>query len=86
MVLRGELVQRYGPGGCIFLTSHTPFNQIADLYPDSARTLAWSSPCEPNFLSLPEPVSTHLNASSFGTLAPCPDATVLKGGCYVLPL
>lgn len=78
MVFRGELVQRYGPGGCIFLTSHTPFNQIADLYPDSARTLAWSSPCEP--------VSAHLNASSYGTLAPCPDATVLKGGCYVLPL
>jgi len=86
VVLRGKQIQRCGPGGCIFLTSHTPFNQIAGLYPDSARNLAWSGPCEPNFLSLPEPVSGRLLAILHGTLTASPNAPALKGGCYVVPL
>ena len=85
MVLRGEQIQRCGPGGCTPLTSHTLFKQIARLYSKSARNLTWSGPCEPGFLSLPEPVSGRLLAISLG--ADCePNAPTPKGGRYVIPL
>lgn len=86
MVLRGKQIQRCGPGGCTPLTSHTLFKQIAGLYPNSVRNLAWSGPCEPGFLSLPEPVSGRLLAILHGTLTASPNAPALKGGCYVVPL
>ena len=86
MVLRGEQIQRCGPGGCTPLTSHTLFKQIAELHPNSACDLAWSRPCEPGFLSLPEPVSGRLLAILHGTLTASPNASTLKGDCYVVPL
>ena len=86
MVLRGEQIQRCGLGGCIVLTNHTLFKQTADLYPNKGPILAWSGPCEPASLSLPEPVSGRMNAVSHGTLAAGPIALVLKGGRYVVPL
>lgn len=86
MVLRGEQIQRCGPGGCTPLTSHTLFKQIAGLYPNSARNHAWSGLCEAGFLSLPEPVSGRLLAILHGALTASPNAPALKGGCHVVPL
>gem|GEM_PF-2562363 len=86
MVLRGEQIQRCGPGGCTPRTSHTLFKQIAELHPNGVRALAWSCPCEPGFLSLPERVSGRLLAILHGTLTASPDAPALKGGRYVVSL
>jgi len=68
MVLRGEHVQRCGPGRCTLPASHALIKQIAKLHSDSGRTLAWSDPCGPASLSLPTFVSCRLIAISQGTL------------------
>jgi len=78
MVLRGEQIQRWRGGASTPLTSHTLFKQIAELYPKSVRNLAWSGPCEPGFLSWPEPVSGRLLAISHGTLTASPNAPAPK--------
>jgi len=67
MVLRGEQIQRCGPGKCKPL-SHYPFiKHRAELHPDSVRTFPWSDLCAPSCLSLPELVSCGLNVGSHGT-------------------
>jgi len=68
MVLRGEQILRCGPGRCTPLSRHTLIKHIADLHPDSVRTLPWSDLRAPICLSLPELVSCRLIVDPHCTL------------------
>lgn len=86
MVLRGEQIQRCGPGECSLLTSHTLIRQTAKFHSDFVHTCAWSGACESPCFSWPGAIPRRADAISNSTLIMYLITYLLKGGRYVVPL